>query len=373
MHIADRMKNIKASGIRRVFDLAASLPDPVNLSIGQPHFDVPEAAREAAVKAIRDGRNNYTPSPGIPELREAVSQWFSRRNVLHDTVIVSPGASGPLTLSIMALAGPGDEVLVPDPYFVSYKQLVTAAGATPVYYNTYPDFIPRPDVIEPLVTPRTRAILLNSPNNPTGALYPEQAVRDIAAIAAAHGVTIISDEVYDCFAFDAPPFSPGSVYPDTVTINALSKSASMTGWRIGFAVGPSEIINEMIKLQQFTYVCAPQPMQWAALTVLNADTSDRNAEYAAKRDRVVNGLGPSFRLSPPGGAFYAFPQVPVEGLSGTDFCMKAVENNLLVIPGSVFSELDTHFRISFAAEDETIDKGVAILNNLALSLAAGNS
>ncbi|HHN46201.1 MAG TPA: aminotransferase class I/II-fold pyridoxal phosphate-dependent enzyme, partial [Planctomycetes bacterium] len=267
MRLAERVRKIQASGIRRIFDMAATLETPVNLSIGQPHFDVPEAAKEAAIRAIRDGKNNYTPAPGIPLLREKISAWFHRRGIDHEAVMVTAGASGALTLSIMSLAGPGDEVLIPDPYFVSYKQLAITAGAEPVTYDTYPNFVPNPEIIAEKITARTAAIIVNSPNNPTGAVWPEDVVTNIAKTAEKHGVAVISDEVYDCFYYDEKPFSPGKVCRNVITINALSKSASMTGWRLGFACGPAEVINEMVKLQQFTFVNAPQPVQWAACEV----------------------------------------------------------------------------------------------------------
>ena len=370
MHIADRMKLMQASGIRKVFDLGATLKAPVNLSIGQPHFDVSDTAKEAAIKAIREGKNGYTPAQGIAPLRDKVSEWFKKRGIKHESAMVTCGASGALTLAIMATIGPGDEVLMADPYFVSYKQLTYAAGGTPVYFSTYPSFVPDPTEVEAKITPRTRAIILNSPNNPTGALYPKTVITSIAKIAAKHGITIISDEVYDCFYYEGEPFSPGTLQSDVITINGMSKSASMTGWRLGFVCGNKAVIEEMIKLQQVTFVNAPTPVQYAALAVLNDDVSYKREEYRKRRDIVVNGLKGTYKLNVPQGAFYVFPEVPVPNMTAMDFCMKAVEKNLLIVPGNAFSERDTNFRISYANTEEMLRQGVKILLDLAKELRA---
>lgn len=374
VHIAERMQHIEVSGIRRVFDLAASLEKPLDLSIGQPDFDVPEPVKEAAIRAIRSGRNGYTPSAGLPVLRERVAGWFTERGIQHEAVMVTPGASAALTTAILALAGPGDEVLIPDPFFVSYKYLAVLAGARPVFYNAYDKagrFLPEAAEIAALVTPRTAAIVLNSPNNPTGAVYDERTVREIAAVAGRHGIAIISDECYDAFWYDTPPFSPGCIYRDTITINALSKLSAMTGWRLGFAAGPGNVINEMIKLQQFTFVCAPQPAQWAALVAFDVDFEPLRAAYAGKRDLLYNGIRRRFEVTPAAGAFYLFPRVPAAGMSAEQFCLKAIERRLLTVPGGVFSRCDTHLRLSFAAADEALAEGAETLCRLADELARG--
>lgn len=368
MRIAERMEHIEASGIRRVFDLAASLENPVNLSIGQPDFDVPEALKEAAIRAIKDGKNGYTPSPGLPALRERVSAWLTEKGVEHGDVMITPGASAGLTLAFMVMAGPGDEVIIPDPFFVSYKHLATAAGAKPVFCETYPDFKPDPAGIESLINERTVAVVLNSPNNPTGAVYDEETIRGIAAAAARHGVPLISDECYDALWYDAKPFSPAAVYPNTITINSLSKLSAMTGWRLGFAAGPGEIIDQMTTLQQFTFVCAPQPVQWAAIGAFDIDFEPTRRAYKRKRDILYEGIRNHFDVMRPEGAFYLFPKVPIPGMTGEDFCVRAIERNLLSVPGGAFSARDNHLRLSFAAPDEKLEEGARILCGLAEEL-----
>lgn len=362
MKLADRVSRTDVSGIRKVFDLAAKLKDPVNLSIGQPDFDVPEAVREAAVSAIRAGKNSYTQTQGGPELRRALLEQLGGRYA-DGELLVTSAVTGGLLLAFMALLDPGDEVLVPEPYFLMYKQLPLLLGARPVYYNTYPDWRIDAAELERLVTPRTKAICLNSPSNPTGKVYSRAELEEVARVAARHGLPVISDEIYSAFVYDGEFVSFREVYPDTLALGGFSKSHAMTGWRLGYAAGPAELIAAMTKFQQFTYVCAPAPFQLAGVAALNADVSAHIAEYRVKRDLIYRGLiEAGYEVELPGGAFYIFPKVPW----GTDaeFVAKCIENGLLVIPGSVFSERRTHFRIAYAAKNETIARGVEILRRL---------
>jgi len=366
--IAGRMKLIDSSGIRKVFDLARNMTDPVNLSIGQPDFDVPEAVKESAVQSILAGRNGYTVTQGIPELRRRLrSHIKSTRGIEPEEVLVTSGVSGGLVLAFLALVEQGDEVVFPDPYFVMYKHLANLAGGTPKFVDTYPNFRLRREALEAAITPRTKMLLLNSPCNPTGVTYTRQELEMVAEVAREHDLLVLSDEIYDCFAYDGACTSIASLYPKTLLMGGFSKSHAMTGWRLGYAAGPGEIIAEMTKLQQFSFVCAPSFAQYAALTALdNTDGMEeyRNA-YAAKRDLIYNGLKDNFEVQKPDGAFYIFPKTPW----GTDneFVAEAIAKNLLVIPGSVFSERNSHFRISYAASDETLKRGIDILNQLATS------
>ncbi len=353
------------SGVRKVFDLARSIKNPVNLSIGQPHFDVPEAAKDAACAAIRAGKNAYTQTQGGPELREALlSQLPASRNYQPEQVLVVSGVSGGLTLAFLALLNPGDEILTTDPYFVSYKQLALMCGARPVYVDTYPDFQIDPDRFAAAITDRTRAIVLSSPANPTGAVYDADSLRALAEVARKRNLLVISDEIYADYAYDGPAPSIAEVYESTLVLGGWSKSHAMTGWRLGYAAGPAELIAAMTKLQQFTYVCAPSFAQVAGAAVLGQPLTDRIAEYRAKRDRMVAGLAEAgYDVTTPGGAFYIFPRVPWG--TDTEFVTEAIGNDLLIIPGSVFSEQTTHFRLSYAADDKVIDRGLEILARIA--------
>ena len=278
--------------------------------------------------------------------------------------MVTSGTSGALTLALLATVDPGDEVLAPDPYFVSYKQLVLACGGTPVFYDTYPDFRLRIEELEKVVSERAKVLVLNSPCNPTGAVLAEDEVRAACEFARQHDLVILSDEVYDPFWYSARPTSPARFHESTITVNGWSKSHAMTGWRVGWAAGPDELIDQMIKLQQFTFVCAPAPVQHAALATMDLDMSPAREAYRGKRDLACGILEGAFDLVRPEGAFYVFPRAP-DSATATEFVRRAIEKNLLVIPGCVFSERDTHFRISFAAPDDTIRQGCEILVELA--------
>jgi aspartate aminotransferase/aminotransferase len=362
--IADRMQHIEASGIRKVFELARSLKDPVNLSIGQPDFDVPESIKAAAHAAIDCGANAYTVTQGIPELRAKILADVQARYRHPDReLFITSGTSGGLVLALCCTVNPGDEVIVFDPYFVMYPSLVGLAGGTTVLVDTYPDFQIDPDKVRAALTPRTKAILVNSPANPTGVLHPRECLRDLARLAQEHQVLLLSDEVYRVFCYDAPFASPAEFNEDVVVFDGFSKAYGMTGWRLGFAHGPRRLIEEMIKLQQFSFVCAPSMVQHAGVAAWDYDVSGIVADYHRKRDRLYQGLKDRFELVKPGGAFYAFLKAPWG--TGTEFVAEAIRNNLLIIPGNTFSQRDTHFRLSYAADDRTIDRGIDILNRLA--------
>jgi len=365
------MGKIDSSGIRKVFNLAASLENPINLSIGQPDFDVPEEIKQEAIKAINAGFNKYTQTQGILELREKVAQKLKNKNnidVSPEDVLITSGVSGGLFLAFFVLLDSQDEAIILDPYFTMYKHLINFIDGVPVYINTYPDFSLNIDKIKEAITEKTKIIIINSPGNPTGKIYSKKELEAIAKIAKENDLVVISDEVYEEFMYEEEPFSIGSIYNKTITLNGFSKTYAMTGWRLGYATGPGEIIQEMGKLQQYSFVCAPSFAQFAAIKAFECDMSEYIAEYRKKRDLVYEGLKDHFRVEKPGGGFYIFPQV--DGISATEFVKKAIAKNLLIIPGNVFSEQDTNFRLSFAASNETIEKGIEILINIAKNLGS---
>jgi len=362
--ISRRASAFDSSGIRKVFDLAAKMTDPINLSIGQPDFDVPEAIQSALVDAVHAGKNGYAPTQGIPVLREKLQEQVDARYGHADRkLFVSSGTSGALVLAMMALVDPDDEVLVCDPYFVMYPALVRLLGGRCVLVDTYPDFRIDVQQVARLITPRTKAILFNSPANPTGAVATEAETRALAELAAERDIALVSDEIYRAYCFDRPFYSPAAYNDRTIVIDGFSKTYAMTGWRLGFAHGPAELINEMIKLQQYTFVCAPQPAQWAGAVAMDVDVAGHIADYRRKRDRIVAGLAGRYDVVTPRGAFYVFPRAPWG--TGTEFVRAAIDENLLIIPGNIFSSRDSHFRISYAASDETIDRGINVLRRLA--------
>lgn len=362
--IADRTKAFDSSGIRKVFDLAAKMKDPINLSIGQPDFDVPEPIKEACIDAIRSGKNGYALTQGMPVLREKLQKQIDDEyGHANRKVFVSSGTSGGLVLTMLSVINPGDEVIIFDPYFVMYTSLVKLAGGIPVLIDTYPDFRIDLDRVAAAITPKTKAILFNSPANPTGVTATEVELRGLAELAAERNIALVSDEIYRSFMYDEPFVSPTKFNDQTIVIDGMSKSHAMTGWRLGFVHGPAEVIETMIKLQQYTFVCAPQPAQWAGAVAMDVDISEHVAAYGKKRDMLVDGLSDLYEVARPGGAFYVFPKAPWG--KGSEFVAKAIENNLLIIPGNIFSRQDTHFRISYAADNAVIERGIEVLRKLA--------
>ncbi len=365
--IAARMKQIEVSGIRKVFDLAAHLKDPVNLSIGLPHFPMPAAIKDAAKGAIDADKNAYTVTQGIPELRAKLLAEIRKQVPTKSDreLIVTSGTSGGLVLALSCILNPGDEVIFFDPYFVMYPHFITLAGGKSVIVDTYPDF--RIDVakVEAAITARTKVIIVNSPANPTGVVHQREVLRDLALLARERKILLMSDEVYRAFCYDGPFVSPLEFNDDTLVLDGFSKAYAMTGLRLGYAHGPRRLIEEMIKMQQFTFVCAPSVAQYAGIVALDCDIAPFVVDYKKKRDRLVAALKDCYDLVVPGGAFYLFPQAP-RG-TGSEFVAAAIRNNLLIIPGGAFSKRDTHFRISYAVNDQMLERGIEILLRLARS------
>ena len=363
--ISRRAAAFDSSGIRKAFDLAARLEDPINLAIGQPDFEMPEAARTAAKDAIDAGKHGYTPTQGIPQLRERLEHDVRRETGQPGrTLCVTSGSSGALVLALMTLVDPGDEVILFEPAFVMYRPLVEFLGGRAVAIDTSPSFRIDVDSVLAAITPATKAILLNTPANPTGFVADADTVRDLAALGERHGVTLISDELYRSYCYDAPFASPALHSERVVVIDGFSKSHAMTGWRVGWVHGPKEIIDACTMLQQYTFVCAPHVGQWAALAALDAAMDLPLAECRRKRDRLMAGLRGHYEFVQPGGAFYLYPQAP--GGSGRAFAARAAEDErLIVVPGSVFGAADTHFRIAYTVTDHTLDRGIAALRRLA--------
>jgi aspartate aminotransferase len=362
--IADRMQRIDASGIRKVFDLAANMTDPINLSIGQPHFDTPEPVKQALCRAVAEGKNAYSQTQGIAPLIDKIQRATDVRFGHSDRkVFITSGTSGGLMLALAVLVNPGDEVIVFDPWFVMYKHLTTLAGGKVVEINTYPDFRIDVDRVRAAISPRTKVILCNSPANPTGAVASAAELEGLAKLAAEKNVALISDEIYRAYCYDRPFESPAKWNDQTIVIDGFSKSHSMTGLRIGWAHGPHYIVQQMLKLQQFTFVCSPHPVQYAGLAACDYDISDRVAEYKVKRDFMVAQLKDDFEIYGAEGAFYLFLKTPWG--TGTEFVAEAIRQNLLIIPGNVFSPRDTHIRISYAADQPTLERGCEVLRKLA--------
>ncbi|MDP6987053.1 MAG: aminotransferase class I/II-fold pyridoxal phosphate-dependent enzyme [Phycisphaerales bacterium] len=375
--LSSRVRGMEASGIRRIWQLGQECDDPINLSIGQPDFLVPKELQEAAIEAIRDGCHGYTLTTGDESLRQIITThlhatvgWPKPGEETSD-VLVTSGTAGGLTLAALALLDPGDELIIPDPYFVIYPNLAKIAGAVAVLCDTYPDFRMTAERIEPLLTDRTKAVFLNSPANPTGVVLTDEEVADIVALCHDRGVLLITDEIYDRFVFPPaadPCPTAASHTSDMLLVRGFGKTHGCTGWRLGYAAGPRSLIQEMAKIQQHTFVCAPSMAQRAMHGAFDVDLDPLVRQFTHRRDMVVAALCDVTDLVMPEGAFYAFPKVPEHlGISATAFVEAAIERNVLVIPGDVFSPRDTHFRLSFAAPEPRLAEGLSILRSLITS------
>jgi aspartate aminotransferase/aminotransferase len=359
------MDRLEVSGIRRIFDLAEGLQDPVNLSLGQPDFEVPKPIQDAAIAAIQGGHNGYTVTQGIPELRARIRTEIERRAGFRGgEVLVTSGVAGGLFLAMGVLVEKGDEVLIPDPYFVLYRNVVRFFAGQPVLLDTYPDFRLKPEKLERMLTPRTKLILFNNPVNPTGVAYTRSEVAAIAEVARRRGVLIVSDEIYASYSYDFPHESMSHHTENVVLLGGFGKAYAVTGWRLGFAAGPAKIIEKMTMLQQFSFVCAPTPAQHAAVSALDVNVREHRTDYRKKRDFVYDALGSRYEVEKPQGAFYFFPKCP-GGLKDREFVKRAIEQKLLIVPGSACSRRATHFRMSYAVPDRELERGVEILKRLA--------
>jgi aspartate aminotransferase/aminotransferase len=285
-------------------------------------------------------------------------------------VLITSGVSGGLLLAILATIDPGDEAIFLDPYFVMYKHLLSMAGGKAVMVDSYPDFRFHADRVERAITSKSKLLILNSPSNPTGVVMSPAEVRAAVEIAQKHDLLLISDEIYEPFLYGPEADgdmgglpSPMKTHEKTILLRGFSKSHAMTGWRLGYAAGPEPILSQMTKLQQYTYVCAPSPLQYAAVAALDLNMSTHVGDYRTKRDIAFDTLSKKFEVVKPEGAFYIFPKAPL-GQTASTFVERAIASNVLIIPGNVFSERDTHFRISYATTDDKLRQGCDILNSL---------
>ena len=349
-----RIQLIRSSGIRKLFDLARTMSGVISLGIGEPDFDTPQHIREAAKRALDAGYTRYTPNAGFPDLREALSAKVAQVNGLDYTpqeVLVSGGGcTGALLLALLTLVDPGDEVIISDPCFVVYEAVARIVGATPVFVavREEEDFRLIPEDVEKSLTTKTKLIILNSPSNPTGGIQYREDIEGIAEVARKHNLYIVSDEVYETMLYEGMHHQSIAAVKGmrnrTVTVNSFSKTYAMTGWRIGYAVGTREIIDQMIKLQQYTMVHAPAVSQRAALAALNGPQDfieqmvtifDERRRFLVPRLNEIEG----FRCPTPKGAFYVFPNVEGLGKLSKDMAQILLQSGgVAVVPGSVFGE-----------------------------------
>jgi aspartate aminotransferase len=363
---AQRVLNIDISGIRKMFEAAG--PGAVNLGIGQPDFDTPEHIRQAAIDAINEGFTGYTFGSGIVELREAISSKFQRENsidVSPDEVIVTSGASEALEIAIASIVNPGDEVLVANPGFVSYNSLIEIMGGKSADLPLGSDFAIRPEDVMERINSRTKAMIINSPANPTGAVQSKSDMMAFAEIADDHNITLISDEVYEHFIYEGEHISPAQFSDNVITVNAVSKTYSMTGWRLGYVAAKKEYTDQMIKVHQYVQACANSIAQKAAVAAINGPMDpviEMREEFRKRRGVLVEGLNSiGLKCDLPKGAFYAFPEVS----NSAEVAAKLVANGVIVVPGTAFgSGGEGHIRLSYATSLDNIKKALKIMEDV---------
>nr|WP_322507974.1 pyridoxal phosphate-dependent aminotransferase [Anaerolinea sp.] len=367
-----RIRGLRPSAIRKFFDIAATMQDVISLGIGEPDFDTPAPIVQAGIRSLQAGYTHYTSNSGVMELRQTLAEHLERLYGVHydpTEIIITVGGSEALYLAASATLDPGDEVIIPTPCFVSYQAQVHMAGGVPVEVpcRMENNFEVDPQDVAAAITPRTKAILLGFPSNPTGAIARRETLLEIARLAEEHDLLVMSDEIYDRLVYDGQhvcfPSLPG-MWKRTILLGGFSKDYAMTGWRIGYAAAPHAILQGLLRLHQYTVMCASTTAQMAAIEALrNGEeyVQQMVAEYDRRRRLIVKGLNeiglPTFE---PKGAFYAFPKVSVTGLDDETFASRLLaEERVAVIPGSGFGAGgEGHVRISYATAYEKLEEAL---------------
>ena len=386
-YLNQRIVSVPPSGIRRFFDLAASRKDAISLGVGEPDFKTPYLIRDAAINSLVDGETQYTANRGLIELRREISLYLRERYGIsyqpEDEILVTIGASEAIDLVLRALVSEGDEVLVPDPSYVSYAPGVVFAGgnAVPVETNQDDDFRLKPDILEKAITKRTKLLILPYPNNPTGAIMEKDDLEAVAEIVRKHDLLVISDEIYSELVYDGRQHvsfaSIDGMYDRTITINGFSKAFAMTGWRVGYACGAAEIISVMNKIHQYAIMCAPRQGQVAATAALKSGMETGYESVVSMResyDRRRRLMLSAFRemgleCFEPYGAFYVFPSIRRTGMSSEEFCSRLLqEKDVAAVPGNAFGPSgEGHIRCCYAT---AVDKINIALERMADFVAA---
>lgn len=372
MKFAKRIRDVKESATLAITAMAKKLEDVVNFGAGEPDFDTPKYIKEAAIKAINQGRTKYTPVAGIPELKKAISKKLEKDNNLSydiNQIVVSCGAKHSLYNIFQVICEQGDEVIIPSPYWLSYPEMVRLASGVPKILKTFQDkgFRITPKILSKAIGKKTRALILNSPNNPTGVVYNKEELNALSQVIIDKNILVISDEIYEKIIFDAKHFSIASFSDEikqrTIIVNGVSKSHSMTGWRIGYAAGPKDIIEAISRIMSHSTSNPASISQYAALAALeNQDdfTQKMNEEFKKRRDYICERIG---KIGPitcvkPQGAFYVFCDISKLKLSSIEFAKKLLEGQrVAVVPGIEFGH-DSHIRLSFATSMENIKNGM---------------
>jgi aminotransferase len=371
--VSDRARDIPPSGIRKFFDLALTMSDVISLGVGEPDFRTPWNICEAGIYSVEQGATSYTPNRGLQTLRRALAIHLANRYQLRyspdDEMIITTGVSEGLDIAIRAIVNPGDEVLIAEPSYVSYAPCVALAGGIPVPIEcTEQDhFRLNPDKLQEKITPKSKALIVNFPNNPTGAIMRKEDLEPIADIVTDRDLMLISDEVYSELTYESPHVAAATVKDlreRTITLNGFSKAYAMTGWRIGYLCAPKEICDAALKIHQYVMLCAPAMGQIGALEALRSAEDEKTSmisEYRLRRNSFVAGLNRiGLSCHVPEGAFYAFPSVKGTGLSDVEFAERLLrEQRVAVVPGSVFGAGgEYHLRCAYAVSREELTEAL---------------
>lgn len=375
--LADKVKDIKPSGIRKFFDIASEIEGCISLGVGEPDFDTPWHIREEGIYSLEKGRTMYTSNSGLKELRNEICIYFKRKFNLDykiDNTLITVGGSEAIDLALRATINPGDEIIIPEPCYVSYLPCATLAGAKIVTINLKEEnnFKLKKDELIEAITPNTKAIILSYPNNPTGAIMELDDLKEIADVLIEKDILVISDEIYSELSYNGPHKSIAMIdgmKERTIIINGFSKAYSMTGWRLGYAVGPTNIIKQMTKIHQFAIMCAPTNSQYAAIEALkngDEDIKKMKDAYDQRRRYLIKALNDmGIECFIPYGAFYVFPNIKKFGLSSEEFALRLLnEEKVVVVPGTAFGKSGEGFlRISYAYSLEDLKKALKRIEN----------
>ena len=379
---SNKVKTIKPSGIRKFFDIANSIEDCISLGVGEPDFETPWHITEEGIYSLEQGRTFYTSNQGLPELREEIAKWNKRKYNLDyskDEVIITCGGSEAIDIALRATINPGDEVIILEPNYVCYEPDILLAGGVPIKIKlkNENEFRLTPKELEEVITPKTKILLMNYPNNPTGAIMAKEDLEKIAKVIINHDLLVITDEIYSELTYEGKHFSIGALpgmRDRTITINGFSKTYSMTGWRLGYVIGPKEIMEQVKKIHQFVVMSAPTISQYAGLEALRNGDNDierMKKEYDKRRKYLLkefNRLGlPCFE---PKGAFYIFPDIRKYNMSSEEFATELLnKEHVVVVPGTAFGDSGEGFiRISYAYSIDALKEAIKRIERFLKSL-----
>lgn len=383
-----KIVSVKPSGIRKFFDIAAEMDNVISLSVGEPDFKTPWHVREEGISSLQLGKTWYTPNRGLSILRDEITKYVDRRFGIKyeplSQVLVTVGGSEAIDVAIRCLAGPGDEVIIPQPSFVCYEPLTEMAGATPVLMDTKVEneFRIVPEDLEKAITDKTKLLILPYPNNPTGGIMEKKDLEAIAEVIKKHDLMVLSDEIYAELTYTKEKHtsiaSIDGMYERTIVVNGFSKTYAMTGWRLGYALGPKEIISQMTKLHQFCIMSAPTTAQYAAIEALrngDDDIESMKDEYEMRKHFIVGSFDKlGLDCFEPKGAFYCFPCIKSTGLSSEEFCTRLIkEKHVAVVPGNAFGECGEGFiRVSYCNSLKNIAEAMRRIEEFLVELKDGN-